>query len=55
MLKSIIQRWKRNGDGKIDLVSELKNEFPQFVSWYMSEEKSLNQFRNSVVEESAGK
>lgn len=55
MLKSIIQRWKRNGDGKMDLVSELKNEFPQFVSWYMSEEKSLNRFRNSIIEESAGK
>lgn len=50
MIKSIIQRWKRNGDGKIDLIKELKNEFPQLVDWYRDEEKSLNQFRNSINE-----
>lgn len=50
MVKSIIQRWKRNGNGKINLSDELKNEFPQLVSWYKDEEKSLAQFRKSITE-----
>ena len=52
MLKSIVQRWKRNGDGKIDLLAELRNEFPQMVAWYKDEEKLLNNFRKSIVRES---
>lgn len=50
MIKSIIQRWKRNGDGKVDLIAELKDEFPQLVKWYIDEEKSLNNFKKAVCE-----
>ena len=52
MLKSIIQRWKRNGDGKIDLMEELRNEFPQLLAWHKDEEKALNDFRKSIIQES---
>ena len=51
-LKSIIQRWKRNGDGKIDLMKELRNEFPQLLAWYKDEEKTLSDFRKSIIQES---
>ena len=51
MLKSIVQRWKRNGDGKIDLLKELRNEFPQMVAWYKDEEKLLKNFRKSKERE----
>lgn len=52
-LKSIIQRWKRNGDGKIDLMKELRNEFPQLLAWYKDEEKALSDFRKSIIQESS--
>ena len=53
-LKSIIQRWKRNGDGKIDLMKELRNEFPQLLAWYKDEEKALSDFRKSIIKENDG-
>ncbi len=48
MVKSIIQRWKRNGGGKIDIVAELKDEFPQLLAWYKGEEKSLKNFKKAI-------
>lgn len=53
-LKSIIQRWKRNGDGKIDLMKELRDEFPQLLAWYKDEEKALSDFRKSIIKENDG-
>lgn len=53
MVKSIIQRWKRNGNGKIDLLKELKNEFPQMLRWYIENERDLQKFIKAVVNESA--
>lgn len=52
MVKSILQRWKRNGDGKIHLWKELKNEFPQLLSWYIDNEKAFKQFQDTVLNES---
>lgn len=53
MLKSILQRWKRNGDGKIKLWKELKNEFPQLLSWYIDNEKAFEAFQKAVLNESS--
>ena len=53
MLKSILQRWKRNGDGKIKLWKELKNEFPQLLSWYIDNEKAFKAFQKAVLNESS--
>ena len=54
MLKSIIQRWKRNGNGKIELMKELKNEFPQLIMWYIENEKEFNKFKKCIIKESLG-
>ena len=51
MLKSIIQRWKRNGDGKIDWKAELSNEFFKFLRWYIEDEKQFKQFQKAVLNE----
>lgn len=53
ILKSIIQRWKRNGNGKIDLLAELSDGILSLVKWYAGEEKSLNSLRKAVIKESA--
>ena len=54
VLKSIIQRWKRNGDGKVNLLAELINtDLPDFVKWYAGEDKSLNNLRKAVIKEDA--
>lgn len=50
---SVLQRFKRNGNGKIEWGKELKNEFLNLVAWYWGEERSLKQFRkgmNGVME-----
>ena len=52
MVKSILQRWKRNGDGKIKLWEELKNEFPQLLAWYIDNEKAFKDFQKAVLNES---
>ncbi len=49
MLKSIIQRWKRNGNGKIQLWEELKNEFPEMLRWYIDNEKEFQRFVKAVL------
>lgn len=48
MAKSIINRFKRNGNGKIYLMKELKNEFFKLLGWYIEDEKNLNNFRKTV-------
>ena len=48
---SIIQRFKRNGDGKVDWKSELKNGFPQLISWYIDSESTYNSFKKSILKE----
>ena len=53
MLKSIIQRWKRNGNGKIDLSKEIKNELPQLLRYYIDNEKSLSEFQKAILSEEA--
>jgi len=50
MLKSIWQRWKRNGGGKVDIIAELKNEFPQLFSFYLDSEKKLKDFKDKHTE-----
>lgn len=45
---SILQRFKRNGGGKIEWGKELKNEFPNLIKWYWDEEKTLTTFKNEV-------
>jgi hypothetical protein len=48
VLKSIEQRFKRNNNSKINWIEELKNEFPQLVSWYLDSEKMLKKFKNNM-------
>lgn len=48
MKNSILQRFKRNGDGKIEWGKELKNEFPNLIQWYWGEEKYLKSFEKEV-------
>ena len=46
---SILQRFKRNvGGGNIDWSAELKNDFPELLEWYWSEEKHLSDFKKEV-------
>ena len=45
---SLLQRFKRNGDGKIEWGKELKNEFPNLLAWYWDEEKILKGFRKDM-------
>lgn len=52
MLKSIIQRWKRNGNGKIDWKAELKNEPLQLLAWYIENEREYQKFMKAVLKES---
>lgn len=51
MVKSIIQRFKRNGDGKIEWKEELKNEFPQLLRWYIDNEKAFQKFQKAILSE----
>ena len=44
VLKSIKQRWIRNGNGKIDWKEELKT-LPPLLRWYIGEERSYNKFK----------
>lgn len=53
MTKSIYQRWKRNGGGKIDWIAELQNRAPQLFKWYMDSEKRLKKFKKAVNENGA--
>jgi predicted ATPase len=48
VLKSMQQRFKRGGNGKIDWIKELQNEFPQLVGWYSDQEKLLKDFKNKI-------
>lgn len=48
MKNSILQRFKRNGDGEIEWGKELKNEFPNLIQWYWGEEKYLKSFEKEV-------
>lgn len=48
ILNSILRRFKRNGNGKIDWIPELKNEFVQLVGWYLCQEKDLNRLRKKI-------
>lgn len=50
IIKAIIQRWKRNGNGKIKLLDELRNEFPQLVSWYFEQDRILKKFIDGITE-----
>ena len=45
---SILQRFRRNGDGKIEWGKEIKNEFPNLLAWYWGEEKNLKSFRKDM-------
>lgn len=49
VMKSIKQRWLRNGDGKIEWKEELK-ELPPMLKWYLDEEKSFKKFRRAITE-----
>lgn len=48
VLNSILRRFRRNGNGKIDWGVELKNEFVQLVNWYLSDERALNKVRKKI-------
>ena len=48
MKNSVLQRFKRNGNGKIEWGKELKNEFPNLIQWYWGEEKYLKSFEKEV-------
>ena len=50
VLKSIKQRWMRNGNGKIDWKDELKT-LPPLLRWYVGEERSYNKFKKSILKE----
>ena len=50
VLKSIKQRWIRNGNGKIDWKEELKT-LPPLLRWYVGEERSYNKFKKSILKE----
>lgn len=51
ILKSIKQRWIRNGNGKIDWKEELKT-LPPLLRWYLGEEREYNKFKKSILKES---
>ena len=50
VLKSIKQRWMRNGNGKIDWKEELKT-LPPLLRWYVGEERIYNKFKKSILKE----
>ncbi len=50
MLTSVLRRFKRNGSGKIQWSTELKNEFFNFLGWYSSSEKRLSNFKKVIKE-----
>ena len=52
MLKSMEGRFKRNGDGKIEWIDELKDGFPQLFKWYIETEKDLKKFKKEIRKES---
>lgn len=49
MFKSILRRFKRNGNGKIYIKEELQNEFLQLLGWYMNDKKILNNFKKGLI------
>lgn len=51
MLNSMIRRFKRNGNGKIDWTKELQNEFPQLVDWYIDDADMLGKFKKESIRE----
>jgi dephospho-CoA kinase len=53
---SLLQRFKRNDfDGnKIDWKAELKNEFPQLISWYIDNEHEYSRFKKELLAEDVG-
>ena len=53
MVKSIIGRFKRNGEGKINWKNELSNEFLNLIGWYKDEERVLINFKKAIIEEDA--
>lgn len=53
MVKSIIGRFKRNGEGKINWKNELSNEFLNLIGWYKDEERILRNFKKAIIEEDA--
>ena len=51
MVKSLIQRMKRGGDGKILWKEELSNDFPGLLKWYIKDEKTFKEFEKAVIKE----
>ena len=49
MVKSLIQRMKRGGDGKILWKEELSNDFPGLLKWYTKDEKAFKEFEKAVI------
>lgn len=49
MLKSILRRFKRNGNGRIEWHKELTNEFPELLGYYIDSEKKFAQFQKAVL------
>lgn len=49
MYKSIIQRFKRNGNGRIELFKELQNEFRELIKYYIDSEKKINSFNKKIT------
>ena len=50
MLQSILRRFKRNGNGKIDWGKELKNEFIGLLGYYWDEHKKFTKFKKNIKE-----
>ena len=50
MTRSMINMLKRNGNGKIYIMKELKNHFIKKIGWYIEDEENLNNFKNIVNE-----
>ena len=50
VLKSMIQRHKRNKSRNVNLKEEIK-ELPDMIKYYLEDEKFLNKFKNKVLKE----
>lgn len=50
-ITSMIRAMKRNGNGKIHWISELQNDFPQWIHMYIRHTKNLNEFKKKIVEQ----
>lgn len=50
VVKSLLQRFKRNGDGKIEWIPELKNEFICLVKLYLEDNTSLDKYKKKLNE-----